>query len=74
MENLPWIEIAGTVLLVIVTAAWSLERFAKFKYKKTVLRLIKYAKDGRVSEQEFQNLVDTVQHEHWGNSPLPDEL
>ncbi len=53
------VEVVGVLLLTFVTSK-------TFRYKDIAVKLIEAAKDMKVTEQEFQAIVDEVKKEIYG--------
>lgn len=48
-----------------------LDRMADFKYKKALEKVLIAAKDQKVTEEEFQGIVDELKKTIWGTDSIP---
>jgi hypothetical protein len=48
-----------------------LDKLADFKYKVALEKILIAAKDKKVTEEEFQGIVDELKKVIWGNDPVP---
>jgi hypothetical protein len=63
------------IILEIVAAGGllilGLDKLADFKYKAALSKLLIAAKDKKVTEEEFQGIVDELKRVIWGDAPVP---
>lgn len=63
------------IILEVVAAGGllilGLDKLADFKYKDALKKILIAAKDKRVTEEEFQDIVDELKRVIWGNEPVP---
>jgi hypothetical protein len=48
-----------------------LDKLADFKYKDALKKILIAAKDKKVTEEEFQGIVDELKRVIWGDAPVP---
>jgi len=60
------IEIARIVIEIVGTALIGFLASKTFKFKDSLTRIIAAAKDARVTETEFQEIVDAIKKDLYG--------
>lgn len=65
MEKMEILRISLEVASVVLSAFFAGKMF---RYKNVILEILNAAKDGKVTEQEFQGIIDEVKKEIYGES------